>query len=69
MELQAENAELKKWCEELNAFGLKVAKENAQLKELLKECRPYIGYDTYEFDEKVNKLLTKIDEELKQDES
>jgi hypothetical protein len=39
--------------------------ENAQLKELLKECRPYIGYDTYEFDEKVNKLLTKIDEALK----
>lgn len=36
-----------------------------KLKELLKECKPYIGYDTYEFDEKVNKLLTKIDEALK----
>ena len=39
--------------------------ENAQLKELLKECKPYIGFDTYEFDEKVSKLLTKIDEVLK----
>lgn len=34
-------------------------------KELLKECRPYIGFDTYEFDEKVSKLLDKIDEVLK----
>lgn len=40
---------------------LKKAKENQQLKELLKECKFYIGYDTYEFDEKVNKLITKID--------
>lgn len=40
-------------------------KENKKLKELLKECKFYIGYDTYEFDEKVNKLITKIDEVLK----
>ena len=32
-----ENAQLKKWCEEFNA--LEAAKENAQLKELLKECK------------------------------
>lgn len=35
------------------------------LKKLLKECKFYIGYDTYEFDEKVNKLITKIDEALR----
>lgn len=38
--------------------------ENAQLKELLKECKHYIGFDAYEFDEKVSKLLIKIDEAL-----
>ena len=32
-ELEAENAQLKKWCEEFNA--LEVAKENTKLKELL----------------------------------
>ena len=35
-ELQEENYNLKKWCEEFNA--LDVAKENTKLKELLKEC-------------------------------
>lgn len=32
-----ENQQLRKWCEEFNA--LDVAKENQQLKELLKECK------------------------------
>ena len=35
-ELEKENKQLRKWCEEFNT--LEVAKENQQLKELLKEC-------------------------------
>ena len=39
-ELEAENEQLKKWCEEFNA--LEVAKENTKLKELLKDCREFL---------------------------
>ena len=41
VELEKQNTQLRKWCEEFNA--LDVAKENQQLKELLKECRTMIG--------------------------
>lgn len=64
MVLETENDKLKKWCEELNAFALKVAKENAQLKELLKECRRYIDIWGYT-DIHGNALLPQIDEVLK----
>lgn len=40
VELNKENRQLRKWCEEFNA--LEVAKENQQLKELLKYCHYYI---------------------------
>lgn len=59
MELQAENDKLKKWCEELNAFALKAAKENAKLKELLKEVKDYLP----EFETPMD-ILAKIDEVL-----
>lgn len=36
-ELEEENAQLKKWCEEFNV--LEVAKENAQLKDVLKTIK------------------------------
>lgn len=52
-------------CHELEKETACLTVDIVNLKELLKECRYYIGYDTYEFDEKVNKLLTKIDEVLK----
>lgn len=64
MVLQAENNKLKKWREELNAFALKVAKENAQLKELLTECRRPVCWYVDIFKNKAE-LLTKIDEALK----
>ncbi len=37
-----ENQQLRKWCEEFNT--LDVAKENQQLKELLKECRDDVNH-------------------------
>lgn len=76
--LLKENKQLKKFCEEFNA--LNVSKENQRLKELLKECRPYINRrciqtretltKSYTASDKVlhkkaEKLLTKIDEVLK----
>lgn len=61
------NKKLKKWCEEFNA--LEVAKENTKLKELLKECKPYINHSAIRNrfrnsagNKKDMKLLTKIDE-------
>ena len=46
VELNKENRQLRKWCEEFNA--LDVAKENQKLKELLKECRKeYTGEKEY----------------------
>ena len=40
--LTKENKQLRKWCEEFNA--LDVAKENQQLKKLLKECQEHLCY-------------------------
>lgn len=64
-ELEKENKQLRKWCEEFNA--LDVAKENQQLKELLKECHPYVRQTTtctieqegkrQHLDEKISKVL------------
>ena len=62
-ELEKENAQMKKWCEEFNA--LDVAKENAQLKELLKECREVIYDHIVWIGTKGGKLCDKIDEVLK----
>lgn len=69
-ELEEENEQLKKWCEEFNA--LEVVKENEKLKELLQECRSNIdkqivGTPTYQYWEGIfsGKLLEKIDEVLK----
>lgn len=65
VELNKENRQLRKWCEEFNT--LDVAKENAKLKELLKECR-----EVAEFTKTIvnkhkwfNEVITKIDEVLK----
>ena len=55
-----ENAQLKKWCEEFNA--LEVAKENAQLKELLKECQNMIAFKHEVYEE--DALIKEIDEVL-----
>ena len=61
VELNKENRQLRKWCEEFKA--LDVAKENQQLKELLKECRVYVEnceqFNQYDLD-----MLGKIDEVL-----
>ena len=59
--------QLRKWCEEFNA--LEVAKENQQLKELLKECYKMLAQYQVEnsepsLDENIE-LLTRIDEVLK----
>lgn len=77
MILTLENAELKNTLAKTKANGkypdrisrlksrvVALSEENTKLKELLKECLYYIGYDTYEFDEKVHKLLTKINQVL-----
>lgn len=62
--------QLQNWAEFTNDYHeirekLEIAEyKNAQLKELLRKCKHYIGFDTYEFDEKVSKLLIKIDEAL-----
>ena len=58
-----ENAQLKKWCEEFNA--LEVAKENAQLKELLKECQNMIAFKHEVYEE--DALIKEIDEVLGED--
>ena len=54
-ELEEENEQLKKFCEEFNA--LNVSKENQRLKELLKELRMSVMFD--------KDLVEKIDEVLK----
>lgn len=54
-----ENAQLKKWCEEFNA--LEVANENTKLKELLKECVPFVELCNYTPE---NRLLLKSINEL-----
>lgn len=59
-ELEEENEQLKKWCEEFNA--LNVSKENQKLKELLKECRDELEG---EFGIGAAKLVEEIDEVLK----
>lgn len=65
--LTQENKQLRKFLEEFNA--LDVAKENQQLKELLKECRERLG-DYAEFcikggylnaEDEAVKMITKID--------
>ena len=57
-----ENAQLKKWCEEFNA--LEVAKENAQLKELLKECQNMIAFkhEVYEEDALIKEIYEVLGE-------
>lgn len=63
VELNKENRQLRKWCEEFKA--LDVAKENQQLKELLKECRGLLDNYNHTFEtkdwEKSSNLITKID--------
>ena len=56
--LDKENQQLRKWCEEFNT--LEVAKENQQLKELLKECRDFVELVNI-IDGGKPELLTKID--------
>ena len=72
VDLEAENMQLRQFCEEFNA--LNVAKENQKLKSLLKKCRACVtrqiyGGPTRQYWEGVfdDKLLTKIDEVLKND--
>lgn len=60
--------QLKKFCEEFNA--LNVSKENQRLKELLKECKPYIALYTENnkhigFTPETANLLQRIKEVLK----
>lgn len=65
-ELEEENEQLKKFCEEFNA--LNVSKENQRLKELLKECENSILYyqETYgAMDLDTYTLLAKLKEVLK----
>lgn len=65
-ELEEENEQLKKFCEEFNA--LNVSKENQRLKELLKECSYRIDWCTKtghkQSDDKKQKLFYEIDEVL-----
>jgi hypothetical protein len=61
-DLEAENQQLRKWCEEFNA--LDVAKENKQLKDLLKECRKALNKakgDTVWYPVEIDHVLTQID--------
>lgn len=60
-ELEKENEQLKKFCEEFNA--LNVSKENQRLKELLKECKEYIDGIDWNVDN--SEFFAKIDEVLK----
>lgn len=68
--------------EKTKELDFELRKENAKLKDLLKECVPYVNHRFLETREtltkpytasdkalhkKAEKLLTKIDEELKQD--
>lgn len=57
VELNKENRQLRKWCEEFNA--LDVAKENQKLKECLKNCREL--FDTWDYPN----IVKEIDEVLK----
>ena len=56
--------QLRKWCEEFNA--LDVAKENQQLKELLKECREKFveAENNYGFDDAIVDICDQIIEEI-----
>ena len=63
--LREENRQLRKWCEEFNA--LDVAKENHNLKELLKECVGELAEFNNSYYPKTQALITKIDEVLKND--
>lgn len=71
VELNKENRQLRKWCEEFKA--LDIAKENKQLKELLKECRTCLKVE-YTFsasktEEKIlSDLLTKINKTIGEEE-
>jgi hypothetical protein len=56
-DLEAENMQLRQFCEEFNA--LKVAEENAKLKECLKNCREL--FDTWDYPN----IVKEIDEVLK----
>ena len=65
-QVRKENTKLKKWCEEFNA--LDVAKENAQLKELLKECREILDYaKDFAYHDPCCKCITKINQALGED--
>ena len=59
VELNKENRQLRKWCEEFKA--LDVAKENQHLKELLKEVRDawvtYKPYDRYNLCERIDNAI------------
>lgn len=57
VELNKENRQLRKWCEEFNA--LNVAEENQKLKECLKNCREL--FDTWDYPN----IVKEIDEVLK----
>lgn len=60
LRLSQTNHQLHKFLEEFNA--LDVAKENQQLKELLKECRDFIDFCTAKcFGIDKEKMTTKID--------
>lgn len=66
VELNKENRQLRKWCEEFNA--LDVAKENQQLKEMLYKCREKLdwlngGYDVWGGE--LTDFIEEIDEVLK----
>jgi len=66
LDLRRENRNLKKWCEEFNA--LDVAKENAHLKELLKECQNklvcYKPYDKAQLLKKIDQVLGENTDEI-----
>ena len=59
--LTQENKQLRKWCEEFNA--LDVAKENQQLKELLKEVRDaWVIYKPYDRNQLCKRIVNAIGE-------
>lgn len=63
VELNKENRQLRKWCEEFNA--LEVVKENQLLKELLYSLKCCLTSENIEPQIRIDKSLGKIDEVLK----
>lgn len=60
-ELEKQNKQLRKWCEEFNA--LEVAKENQHLKELLKEVRDaWVIYKPYDRNQLCKRITNAIGE-------